>query len=47
MSVIIILLPGAPKPNEDAVEADEKLNRKIMEFMTGCYCYKCFVCNKI
>ena len=41
MSIIIIALPGAPKPTPEAIEAETELNQKIYELIKGCYCFKC------
>lgn len=43
MSIIIVTFPGCPQPTEEAIEADADLNRKLVEIVKGCYCYRsCF-----
>lgn len=43
MSVIIVTFPGCAEPTAEAIEADADLNRKLVEIVKGCYCYRtCF-----
>lgn len=43
MSIIIIAFPGAPKPTEEAIEADKRLDKEIEKITRGClnrlYCF--------
>lgn len=36
MSVIIIAFPGAPKPTEEAIEAEKRLEEEIERIARGC-----------
>lgn len=37
MSIVIIAFPGAPKPTEEAIEADKLLEKEIEKITRGCY----------
>lgn len=36
MSIIIIAFPGAPKPTEEAIEAERRLEKHIEKIARGC-----------
>lgn len=36
MSIIIIAFPGAPKPNEEALNAEKQLDRVLEKMTKGC-----------
>lgn len=36
MSIIIIAFPGAPKPSEEASEADKQLDKVLEKLTKGC-----------
>ena len=36
MSIIIIALPGAPKPTQEAIEDDKRLEQQIENIIRGC-----------
>lgn len=37
MSIIIIAFPGAPKPTEEAIEAERRLEKHIEKIARGCF----------
>lgn len=36
MSIIIIVFPGAPQPTDEAIAADERLEKEIEKYARGC-----------
>lgn len=42
MSIIIIAFPGAPKPTDEAMANDRRLDKQIEKIARGCF--KCILC---
>lgn len=43
MSIIIVAFPGCPQPTPEAIAADERLNAKLQEIVTGWHWYRACV----